>query len=389
MERVTATLSDKTASGMQEVLGEVVRLAASQDTQRKYFVKEMLRVEGIAESAKEMAAGVQDQVSSVRQQTFDMHNSLTAMQRHSEQLTSGLRDIMVGFREMNFDMPTKFDNWLRVRLGNEGGLPSTISGEDLQKQSNNHPPLPAPPPSIAPLESATIPDQQSVDPNTESDQDGAKHSSSQSSTELYNVYLHSQTSQDNLMSQENSLLVDFGVNKDTAMQVDVLGESGSNRDSGAESVTREAGEVATGNSLPEDKEEGEILEERRPSVPTHMDELQPEPVGPIPSTIPSDATTGGPVVMDASADQEMAPMEPFSAASPISPNIVRSNSVEPPIGLLARNVDMSPPSSQPTMSSPSPLPRPQLLAVPLVGNTGPMTRSRSRSRSPSIPPPHV
>ena len=147
MERVTTNLLEATAAGMQDVRGELQRLESNHDTQKKYFVAEIGRVEGIAESVKETATGVQDQLSSVRQQTLDMHNSLTAMQRHSEQLTKGLQDVMVGFREMNFDMPTKFDNWLKVRLGHEGGLPSTISGEDLRRQWNSNQPFPPPPPT--------------------------------------------------------------------------------------------------------------------------------------------------------------------------------------------------------------------------------------------------
>jgi len=394
MERVTTNLLEATAAGMQDVRGELQRLESNHDTQKKYFVAEIGRVEGIAESAKETATGVQDQLSSVRQQTHDMHNSLTAMQRHSEQLTKGLQDVMVGFREMNFDMPTKFDNWLKVRLGHEGGLPSTISGEDLRRQWNSNQPFPPPPPQIEPLPAPTqparIPHDNSADQTTESDADGAAHSSRPSSTELYRAYLNPQSSQDSLL-QDINLVVDFVSNEETAMDVDGPGDLGGGWDSGAKDASGEAGDVATGANLVEETEEAEILEERQPLVANTGGEQEREPVQNTPSIIPSNATVEGPLHDDATANRDVAPMEPFSAPSPISPNIVRSTSVEPPAGLLARDVQTPPPSSQPTIPSPTPQPARHLLAVPTanVGTTGPITRSRSRSRSVSIPPPEL
>lgn len=374
-------LSEKTVVEMQEVRGQLDRLGASQDTQIKYLVKEIGRVEGIAESAKDVATGVQDQVSSVRQQTTDMHNSLTAMQRHSEQLTKGLQDMMLGFREMKFDMPTKFDNWLKIRLGHEGGHPSTISGEDLQREWNaHHPPIPAPPP-IPPLDAARIPGEHAAGPHSESDREGATRSSRPSSTELYTTYLNPQSSQDNLLSQDNGVVMDFASNKDTAMDTDGPGDSGDGRDSGGENPT-EAREVVMGSTFPGEAEDGEIVDDGPPSISNDTGEPLPEPVDSIPSAAPSNASMGGPIATRASAHQEMAAIEPFSAASPISPDIVRSTSVEPPVGLLARNVPMSPSSSQTTIPSPSPLPPRQLLEVNAHREMrGPITRSRSRSRS--------
>jgi len=86
---------------------------------------------------------------------------------------------------------------------------------------------------------------------------------------------------------------------------------------------------------------------------------------------------------------DVAPMEPFSVPSPISPNIIRSNSVDPPEGLLSSGYHhITPPSSQPTIPSPS-LGNQRLLAVPFNNpnaTAGPVTRSRSRFRSPA---PHL
>ena len=86
---------------------------------------------------------------------------------------------------------------------------------------------------------------------------------------------------------------------------------------------------------------------------------------------------------------DVAPMEPFSVPSPISPNIIRSNSVDPPEGLLSSGYrHITPPSSQPTILSPS-LGNQRLLAVPFNNpnaTAGLVTHSCSRSRSPA---PHL
>jgi hypothetical protein len=77
----------------------------------------------------------------------------------------------------------------------------------------------------------------------------------------------------------------------------------------------------------------------------------------------------------------------LAAEFSISPTIIRSRSVEPPLGMLAPEFNISPASSQPTISSPSPNPNSTFLTV--VANrtsempSRPMTRSRSRSRSPT------
>jgi len=87
---------------------------------------------------------------------------------------------------------------------------------------------------------------------------------------------------------------------------------------------------------------------------------------------------------------DVTPMESLSIPSPISPDIIRSNSVEPPPGLLTTIFHISPASSEPTIPSPSPLPNQRMLVVPYINrdvHAGPVTRSRSRSRSPSFHPP--
>jgi hypothetical protein len=77
--------------------------------------------------------------------------------------------------------------------------------------------------------------------------------------------------------------------------------------------------------------------------------------------------------------------EAASAPSPISPYIIQSEEVNPPPGLLATGIHISPASSQP-MSSPTPNRDARLLRVqsnPSNRSSGPTTRSRSRS--PNLP----
>jgi len=96
--------------------------------------------------------------------------------------------------------------------------------------------------------------------------------------------------------------------------------------------------------------------------------------------------TNNPTTPTTFVDQnpDVAPMEPLSAPSPIFPSIIRYHSVDPPAGMLTSGFHISPPSSQPTIPSPSPNPNRRLLAVPPHSadtHMGPVTQSRSRSCS--------
>jgi hypothetical protein len=92
------------------------------------------------------------------------------------------------------------------------------------------------------------------------------------------------------------------------------------------------------------------------------------------------------------ADPEVLAETILSQSSTLSsaPTVICHQSVEPPDGLLAR-LHVSPPSSQAAFSSPSPNPDFRLLnaptavagpsAPPAPIHAGPITRSRSHSRS--------
>jgi len=87
---------------------------------------------------------------------------------------------------------------------------------------------------------------------------------------------------------------------------------------------------------------------------------------------------------------DVALMESLSIPSPISSDIIRSNSVKPPLGLLTTVFHISPASSQPTIPSPSPFPNQRMLVVPYINrdvHAGPVMWSRSQSQSPSFHPP--
>src|SRR5258708_1963793 len=124
-------------------------------------------MEEMGKRALEKTGGVQEEVDRVWGQTRDMHQSLTSMHRHSELLTMGLHQAIERMRDLHFEMPTQFDNWLKIRLGSEGAYPSTVAGDAVQLQHHFHIPIPAAPPipplpstqSLPPpLEAASAPD---------------------------------------------------------------------------------------------------------------------------------------------------------------------------------------------------------------------------------------
>ena len=209
---------EATAVSMQEIRGDVSRLDSNQETQKKYLIKELVRVEEIAQSAMAKSQGVQEQVDSMREQTRMISESMTLMHRHSEELTRGLTDVLQKFNDLHFEMPNKFDDWLTVRLGQAGGGASTISGEDLQGHRNDQLQIPSAPPLMI-LKDSAAPTQNGngkqcqTDPPTEGmatlppvkTASPPPHSSSSpsrpSSTEVYRTYLVPQSSQDDLLSE--------------------------------------------------------------------------------------------------------------------------------------------------------------------------------------------
>jgi len=138
---------------------------------------------------------------------------MTAMHKHSEELTNALEEMMQGFRNLCFDMPAQFEDWLKLRLGGTGSENSTISGEDFRWQWGNHPQIPSFPQLTLHNNSLANNQQQSVNtrgavtvrtsiPPAPPSASPPCHMSSPthpSSTELYCMYLNHQSSQDDLL----------------------------------------------------------------------------------------------------------------------------------------------------------------------------------------------
>jgi len=198
---------EATAVSMQEMRGDVSRLDSNSETQKKFFDQQLQQVEGLAQSALDNTTGLQHQVDSVRQQTRDLHDSLKSMHRHTDIVTTGFTDMMRGFHNMTFDMPNMFDEWWRIRQGNEGGNPATISGEDMRKQWNFNHSFPSVPPlpqllelvqNVGPSSSTAGPTE--PEPQSDGDDKRSPPSSRPSSAELFKQYVnHPSSSQENLI----------------------------------------------------------------------------------------------------------------------------------------------------------------------------------------------
>jgi len=127
-----------TATSLQDIRGDVTRMDSNNEVQKKYFIKELVKVEEVARSGVEQSKGLQEQLDSMRQQTRVMTESLTSQHKHSEELTKAPTKMMQGMKELHFDMPGHFDDWLKMQLDQAEGGPSTISGEDLRRQTELH-----------------------------------------------------------------------------------------------------------------------------------------------------------------------------------------------------------------------------------------------------------
>jgi hypothetical protein len=153
LEEHREDLEAAAALRFREVTQSVDRLESNVDMQKKFFGQELARVELKVESVADKTEGVQDQVNSLRTQTQDMHDSLLVMQKHSEELTSGLTKVISGFKHLRFDVTNAVDDWLRIRFGQDGAGQTTVSAADLHGGSGmGHIPHPPHPPSLQPLQ---------------------------------------------------------------------------------------------------------------------------------------------------------------------------------------------------------------------------------------------
>jgi hypothetical protein len=378
-EAAMENLTQATSVSLQDVRGDILRVGSNQDTQRKHYERSLARVEEVAQSALERTSGLQDQIDSVRQQTRDMHQTLGAIHNHSNTLTDGLKEMMQEFKELRFELPNKFDNWLTVRLG---GMTSTISGEDLQ-QSQWRPTVPitnVPPGVTGGSSSQGVAGVETEDANPKPSSQASL--TQESANALYKQFVHG--------SSEEELVTEMGTAEQGRPMEGVEASWGSaplswddgvrGATSGLEHATASQSEEGP-TSTQNDTAPSATAQDASISVATAV---QPAPdVADVPT---SSQLPGSHSIRPINVVQSSVELPP---SSPISPNIIYESAVEPPAGLLSHNFHLSPPSSQSSIPSPSPRPNQHLLRVPanaplpLPNLMGPVTRSRSRSRSPT------
>jgi hypothetical protein len=202
---------------MEEIRTDVGRVDSNQETQAKFFKQQLERVEGVANAALDRTTGLQEQVNSVRQQTHDLHESLSGMNRHQEALTTGLTGTMERLQGFQFQIPTLFDDWLKVQTG---GYPLTINSRQVE-----HPWIaphvpPAPALNLGPIQDS-IPSQAGAGPaGHETEQGTSSSSSGPSAGTLFRQYMVS--SQENLPLQSRTDGEDDPSSGDAGMEATVV-----------------------------------------------------------------------------------------------------------------------------------------------------------------------
>ena len=126
--KTISAMEDAAALRFGEIQQDINRLESNSETQRKYIGQELERVKLRTQTAVDHA---QQQIDSLRQQTTDMHSSLTAIHHQSQTLTDGLKTMMNSFSNLRFDLLNAFNDWMRVRMGEAGT--GTVSGSDLRQ----------------------------------------------------------------------------------------------------------------------------------------------------------------------------------------------------------------------------------------------------------------
>lgn len=138
LDENSRVMEDATALRIQEINRELERLDSNAETQKKYFIQVISRVEDKADTALERTTGLQDQINNVCKQTQSIHE-------HSSALTKGIGSLIEGFDQMRFNLPDIFDNMLKMRLGST----ELVTGEQLHRPApffSSIPPLPPMPP---------------------------------------------------------------------------------------------------------------------------------------------------------------------------------------------------------------------------------------------------
>ena len=392
-ESAMESLTQATAVSLQEVRGDILRVGSNQDTQRKHYERSLARVEEVAQSALERTTGLQDQIESVRQQTRDMHHTLGNINNQSCTVTEGLKDMMREFKDLRFELPNKFDNWLSLRLG---GMASTISGEDLHQSRWSSLPTNNIPTGVGggPSGSQNVAGEETEVANPKPSSQASL--TQESANALYKQFVHG--------SSEEELVTEMGTAEQGRPMEGVEASWGSEPLAWGEGVRGVVGDL--GDATASQREEGPIAvqNDTDPAASDNATAFQREgPIAAQNDMAPSASARADDAVQPADVANEPTPSHQQSdsipptnidqtwgelpPSSPISPNIIYESTVEPPAGLLSHNFHLSPPSSQSSIPSPSPRPNQQLLRVPanapIPNLMGPVTRSRSRSRSPT------
>lgn len=406
-----------TAIRFKEVQHDLDRLDSNAETQKKIVGQELARVGEQAETALQRSEWAQMQIDSLRQQTSNMHTSLTSIHEHSATLTQGLQRMMESFRDLRFDVPNMVDNWMKVKLGEEGAGTGTVSGSQLHYGSADmaQQTLPQLPPMVGGSSALVGPSGSANADNTSpTSHTPPPHTLIEptSPTDLFGGFVVP----DSNMQSEAMLDLENGLENG---DMDVDGDG----DGEQESLAMEGQQYAAPTPVPPEtshleedglervavaeEEQGDRQRVSPPSptpaleairLPTHYPTLSPissppptlqtqqggDPQCGIQDTTLPQGPQEAPVVAE--------PVPPSSPAQPVplstSTSIVWEGTVPPPAGLLVESrVEVCPPSSQSTMPSPPPRPDFRLLNAPSTAQAvgeegvhqGRMTRSRSRS----------
>ena len=378
-----------------EVNQDLNRFEANSETQKKFISQEIARIEELTHTAVQHS---QSQIDSLRQQTSDIHASLTDMHDHSTLLTEGLRSMMESFRDMRFDLPNTFEGWMRTREGRGNG---TVSGPELQPwtsgRSTPFPTLPTPPPlHVSPGRPDPNPAAlgftagESAAAATESPHQSANPyvaSAPNSPNDPFQQYIdpHMGEVSEPLMDLEQTFMVSEEAGEEKAA-VEEMQRDGLDAPEDIEMPpveTEQEGQV--GEDVGEaGRTDGQVEQEEEKGHPESLEEG--EVAEEVESSPPGVAAAEDAAPQRLSLSQRTPPSTP--------PTVIREISVAPPSGLLvSSSLEVCPPTSQitsPTAPSSPNLDHRLLNAAltdsaqppPSAGATdfaGPRTRSRSAS----------
>ena len=415
VETQADNLENVTAIRFKEVQQDLNRLDSNADTQKKVMGQELARVEEQAETALQRTEWAQTQIDSLRQQTSDMHTSLTSIHEHSATLTQGLQRMMESFRDLRFDVPNLVDNWMKVKLGAEGAGTGTVSGSQLHYGSADiaQQTLPQLPPMVGGVTaSVSASDGANTENTPHTAQTPPPHTPVEppSPNNIFGGFIvpDSNVQSDAMMDLENRL--------DTG-GMDVDGEVAQESSAMMAQEYNAATPVSTSASTMGDGglegnvrvAEGHLGERDRlsPLSPTPVPEAVSLPsqyphLSPISSLSPTpqksqaaeaklpEGLQGNEVL----EERTPPPSPPQQGPHSTSTSIIREGTVSPPPGLLVESsMEVCPPSSQSNMPSPAAHPDFRLLNAPstagAVGDEGVHQGriTRSRSRSVTHPPP--